>query len=247
MDNAGMVAILLAMMVEAGPAQAAPSKLAIELQAKDQALLDAVATGDRATWERTLTPDATYVDENGATLTRGALLADLNPLPPGVSGQIHIVEYKVKQIGDTALVIHRDDERETFHGQALTATYLTTETWVRQQGQWKLALAHVYVVNRDPASIDLPTAVLDEYVGRYAAAPDLVWVIARDGDHLVGGREGQPAKPLRVEMRDILFVPGAPRSRKLFQRDEQGRVTGFIDRREGQDLRWTHLRWTRVR
>jgi hypothetical protein len=244
MENAVMVAILLAMtMAEAAAAAAAPpSRLAIELQAKDQALLDAVATGDRATWERTLTAEATYVDENGATLTRGELLADLNPLPPGVSGQIHIVEYRLKQIGDTALVIHRDDERETFHGQALTATYLTTETWVRQQGQWKLALAHVYVVNRDPPSIDLSTVALDEYVGRYAAAPDLVWVIAREGDHLVGGREGQPAKPLRVELRDVLFVPGAPRSRKLFQRDEQGRVTGFIDRREGQDLRWMRVR-----
>jgi hypothetical protein len=225
-----MVAILLA------------TSLAIELQAKDQALLDAVATGDRATWEQTLTPDATYVDENGATLTRSELLADFGPLPAGVSGQIRIVDYKLKQIADTALVVHRDEEQESFHGQALTATYLTTETWVRQRGQWKLALAHVYVVNRDPASIELSASALDEYVGRYSASPDLVWVISREGDHLVGGREGQPAKLLRAEVRDVLFAPGAPRNRKVFQRDEQGRVTGFIDRREGQDLRWSRMR-----
>jgi hypothetical protein len=218
------------------------TSLAVELQAKDQALLDAVATGDRATWERTLTPDATYVDENGATLTRSELLAGFGPLPAGVSGQIRIVDYKLKQIADTALVVHRDEEQENFHGQALTATYLTTETWVRQRGQWKLALAHVYVVNRDPASIELSATTLDEYVGRYSAAPDLVWVISREGDHLVGSREGQPPKPLRVEVRDVLFAPGAPRNRKVFQRDEQGHVIGFIDRREGQDLRWSRLR-----
>jgi hypothetical protein len=47
MENVGMVA--MAMMVQAGASQPASSKLAIELQAKDQALLDAVATGDRAT------------------------------------------------------------------------------------------------------------------------------------------------------------------------------------------------------
>jgi hypothetical protein len=102
-------------------------------------------------------------------------------------------------------------------------------------------MIHVYVVNRDPAPIAFPAAKLDEYVGRYSAAPDLVWVIAREGDHLVGGREGRPAKPLLVEMPDVLFAPGAPRTRKLFQRDAEGRVTGFFDRREAQDIRWTRL------
>jgi hypothetical protein len=97
-------------------------------------------------------------------------------------------------------------------------------------------------VNKDPPAITLSSQLLDDYVGRYRAGPDLVWVIAREGDHLVGGREGQPAKPLLVELRDVLFVPGAPRVRKLFQRDDQGRVTGFVDRREAQDVRWTRLR-----
>jgi ketosteroid isomerase-like protein len=222
-------------------ALAAASTLASELQSRDQALVDAIAVGDRATWERTLTPDAIYVDENGVTMSRSELMADFDPLPAGVSGQIRIVDYKVKQVGDTALVVHRDEEQENFHGQALTATYLTTGTWLRRQGEWKLAMIHVYVVNRDPAPIAVPAAKLDEYVGRYSASPDLVWVIAREGDHLVGGREGRSPKPLLVEMPDVLFAPGAPRTRKLFQRDEHGRVTGFIDRREAQDLRWTRM------
>ncbi len=236
-----MVAILLALALEASAAHITRSKLAIELQTKDQALLDAIATGDRSTWERTLTPEAIYVDENGATMTRSELMANFDPLPPGISGQIRIVEYQVRQLGDTALVIHRDEEHENFHGQALAATYLTTGTWIHRQGQWKLALVHVYTVNRDPAPLALAAATLDEYVGRYAAAPDLVWVISREGDHLVGGREGRPAKPLLVEMRDVLFVPGAPRTRKLFQRDDQSRVSGFVDRREGQDIRWMRV------
>ena len=237
-----MVAVLLSLVLQASAAQAVPSKLAIELRAKDQALLDAVAPGDRATWERTLLPDAIYVDENGATMTRSELLKDFEPLPPGMSGQIRIVNYEVKELGDTALVIHRDEEHENYYGQQLVATYLTTGTWVRRNGEWKLAMIHVYVVNVDPPSITLPPAALDDYAGRYQAASELAWVITREGDHLVGGREGRPAKPLLVEMRDLLFVPGAPRTRKVFQRDEQGRVTGFIDRREGEDIRWTRVR-----
>lgn len=45
-------------------------------------------------------------------------------------------------------------------------------------------------------------------------------------------------KPLQVEVRDVLFVPGQPRIRKIFQRNEKGKITGFADRRESWDLVW---------
>src|SRR5262245_31971898 len=195
------------------PSQA-PSALVSHLRSKDQALLDAVALGDRAVWERTLSADAIYVDENGKVMTRAELLKELGPLPAGVSGNIAIVDYSVRVAGDTAMVIHRDDEKENFHGQQLTAQYLTTETWVRQKGEWLLAMVHVYSVNRDPPSVKIPDSQLDEYVGRYSAAKDLFFVIRRDGDQLVGGREGGTVSPLLIETRDVLFSPGRPRVRK---------------------------------
>jgi hypothetical protein len=43
---------------------------------------------------------------------------------------------------------------------------------------------------------------------------------------------------VRVEVRDVLFIPGQPRVRKIFQRDKEGKITGFVDRREGEDLVW---------
>ena len=43
---------------------------------------------------------------------------------------------------------------------------------------------------------------------------------------------------LQIEVRDVLFVAGQARSRKIFQRDAGGKITGFVDRREGQDLVW---------
>jgi len=57
-----------------------------QLRAADQALLDAIAPGDRAVWERLLAKDAVYVDENGAVLRRDQFLAALKPLPAGSSG-----------------------------------------------------------------------------------------------------------------------------------------------------------------
>lgn len=208
------------------------------LRAKDQALLDATAPGDRKIWEDVLASDAVFVDENGVILDRAAFLEQLTPLPAGASGTLKIANYQAHVDGDLATVIHLDDEREIYHGQTLLAQYLTTETWRRDNGEWKLYLTHIYAVLKDPPSLTLPEKELRQYVGQYAAAPDLLYVIRWDGQRLVGGKKGSSMKPLAVEVRDVLFVPGQPRIRKIFQRDEKGKITGFVDRRESWDLVW---------
>jgi hypothetical protein len=43
------------------------------LRGKDQALLDAIAPGDRKVWDTALAPDAVYVDENGVIMNRATL------------------------------------------------------------------------------------------------------------------------------------------------------------------------------
>jgi len=209
------------------------------LRAKDQALLDAIAPGDRKVWEDAMATDAVYVDETGIIQNRADFLKQLQPLPAGASGNLHITYYEAHIAGDLATVIHTDDEQENYHGQTLQARYLTTETWRLDDGDWKLYLVHVYAVPKDPPVIKLPAKELEQYVGRYSAAPDLVYEIRWDGQRLSGGRPGSTMKPLDVEVRDVLFVPGQPRIRKIFQRDQKGNITGFVDRREGSDLVWT--------
>lgn len=207
------------------------------LRARDQDLLNAIASGNRALWDATLTPDALYIDENGTIFTRADYLKSLVPLPANISGHLDIVDYQLHREGDAALVVHKDDEFEDYHGHSLEATYLMSETWVRRGTDWKLALVHVYVVAKDPPEISIPAAKLDEYVGHYRAGPDLPWIIRRDGDHLFGGRDGKT--PLKVEAPDVLFVPGQPRERRFVQRGADGKVTGFIWRREGEDILWS--------
>jgi hypothetical protein len=209
------------------------------LRAKDQALLDAVAPANKLVWEQALASDAVYVDESGTILDRAAFLQQLTPLPAGASGTLQISNYQARVVGDLATVIHLDDEHETFHGQKLFAQYLTTETWRRDGDDWKLYLIHTYAVLKDPPTVTLPEKELRQYVGEYSAAPDLTYEIRWDGQRLVGGKKGSSMKPLEVEVRDVLFVPGQPRIRKIFQRDAKGKITGFVDRRESWDLVWT--------
>ena len=212
------------------------------LRAKDQALLDAIAPGDRKTWDQVLARDAVYVDENGVIMDRAEYLKQLEPLPPGASGSLRIASYSAHIDGDLATVIHSDDEDENYHGQMLHARYLMTETWRLEGGEWKLHLVHAYAILSDPPAMTLPAETLQTYVGRYNAAnTDLVYVIQWDGRQLVGGREGKAATPLKVEVRDVLFIAGQPRNRKIFGRDASGNITGFVDRREGKDLVWQRI------
>jgi ketosteroid isomerase-like protein len=207
------------------------------LQARDQALMDAVTAGDPKVWDAALAPDVIYLDEAGEINSRADLLKQIQPLPPGISGRITLSDYKVTLHGDTAAVFYTSNEEENFHGQLLKARYLTTAAWHKADGDWKLVLVHVYAVLHEPPSITLGPQELDAYAGRYAAG-DLVYVIRRDGDHLVGGREGRPPATLKAELHDVFFVPGQLRTRKIFQRDAKGGITGFIDRREGIDVVW---------
>ncbi|HEY7633933.1 MAG TPA: hypothetical protein VH763_00190 [Gemmatimonadales bacterium] len=55
----------------------------------------------------------------------------------------------------------------------------------------------------------------------------------------MGQQTGRSPESLRAEAPDVLFVPGQPRYRKVFQRDPGGRITGFAERREARDIVWT--------
>jgi len=232
---------LFALILGAANPPASGDVLTQELRLRDQQLLDAIAPGDVKIWDRALAPDAVYVDENGEVIHRADFLKQLQPLPPGVSGKITISAYTAEQSGEVATVIHTDDEEETYHGQHLTAQYLMTETWQRQNEVWKLLLVHAYSVLKEPKSIILSTTDLEAYVGRYTAAPDLTYTIKREGDHLIAEREGRPNSILKAEVRDVFFVSGQLRTRKIFERESTGHVTGFVDRREGSDLVWKRL------
>jgi len=209
------------------------------LRAQTQALLDAIAVGDAKVWDRYLDPRVVYVSEEGVRETKASLLAQLQPLPPGVSGTIAIGQFAVEVHGDTAVVVHVDEESEEYFGHHLTAEYVTTAVWVRGAAGWRLIATQVHAALADPPAIQLPAEQLDGYVGTYRLNETVTYTIRRDGDHLVGERTGRPPQPLAAEVRDVFFVAGQPRSRKVFVRDAGGRITGLADRREGRDLVWT--------
>ena len=208
------------------------------LRAQTQEMLDAVAAGDTKVWDRYLDPQMIYLSEAGEVETKAQLLDELKPLPPGITGHIAISRFEVRPFGNTAVVLHVDEETENYFGHEIHARYMNTATWRRGGDGWKLIAQQVIATPIDPPAIALPAAQLDDYAGNYRLTDEIHYAIRRDGDHLVGERTGRPPQALKVEARDVLFVPGQPRSRKIFLRDGAGKVTRFADRREARDVVW---------
>ena len=232
-------AAFAALLLASAPAVTADDPaLAAALQAKTQAMADAIATGDKAVWLAATDPALVFVSENNEVMTRDALLKDFAPLPAGLVGSIKVTDYKLQRHGDSAVATYIADESLDYHGQLIKTQFRTTDSWHEVAGKWTMVSSMTLAVLKDPPAIALPAAKLADYAGRYDLTNAIHYTIRVDGSRLLGARDGGKEVELKAEAADLFFVPGAPRSRKVFFRDASGKVTGFADRREGNDIVW---------
>jgi len=210
------------------------------LEKKTQALLDSIGAGDASRWRADLDDHVLFTTEDGEVLDKQKLVDQIRPLPPGVQGQIRVLDFKAVVRGTMAVTSYIADEDETFHGQKLHCQYRSTDTWVKSGDGWKLLGGQIIALRTDPPAIQVDSTRRAEICGRYRLG-DLEYEIRCLGDGLEGQQQGRTARPLRFEAPDVLFSPGQPRYRKLIQRDAQGRVTGFLERREAWDLSWKRV------
>lgn len=234
--HALLLASIAAVCLAAAPRQPDASA---RLQRQTQELMDAITNGTPKVWERYLDEGMRLTAEDGKVSGKSEIVKDIRPLPAGVSGTIAVTDFHAVLHGEVAVTNYVSDEHETYHGQQLHCQYRSTDTWLRRAGEWRLIASQVLALRADPPAIALPAERLESYAGLYELSPDIHYEIRVTGGRLEGKRNGRPAEPLLAEAADVLFVPGSPRYRKLFQRDANGRVTGFLERREAWDLVWT--------
>jgi hypothetical protein len=208
------------------------------LQRATQALVDALAPGERAVWEHYTDPSLTYVTEDNEVKSRAQLLAGMRPLPAGSSGWIVVEEFRCADFGSFAVTTYLMDEHETIEGHELHARYRGSDTWRVTADGWRLVAAQVYAIPLDPPRGEAAGALAD-YAGTYSLSAITRQTLRQDGDHLVAERHGRAPQLLLPESGDVFFTPGQPRTRRIFMRSADGRVVGFADRREGTDLKWT--------
>ena len=212
-----------------------------ELRRNTQSLLDAIAPGDTALWNRLLDSGAILVDENDVVRSKQQQLAALKPLAAGLTGNLAIDDFKVALHGDVAVVTHEDKEYLDYHGQIIHSRFRNVDTWLHEAGGWREIGSQTLAVLQDPPRARLDRSTLCGYAGRYALTSDIVATIQCSGDSLIMKRDGRPDRTYLPELRDIFFEPGAPRTRRIFQYDSHGRVSGFVDRREARDIAWKRV------
>jgi hypothetical protein len=213
-----------------------------ELRRDTQDLLDAIAPGEVAVWQRLLDPAFIQVDENDVVRDKAAVIAEFKPLAPGLAGSLAIDEFRPILIGDLAVVTHEDNEILNYHGQILRSRFRMTDPWHRTQAGWRQVASQILAVHQDPPVITLDEATLCGYAGQYSLTGEIVATIRCEGNKLVMERMGRPSRQFSPEVKDVFFEPGQPRTRRIFFRDASDQVQGFVDRREERDIRWNRVR-----
>ncbi len=214
---------------------------ASELRRDTQALLDAIAPGDVQVWDRFLDSTVIQVDENDVVRRKAQILAGLKPLGQGLVGTLAIDDFRATIHDNVAVVSHEDRETLEYHGQTISSRFRSTDTWIRSNGRWRMIASQVLAVLQDPPAVRLDRVTLCGYQGRYAMTADIAATIRCAGDSLVMTRAGRANRVFLAELRDVFFERGQPRTRRIFQRDATGAITGFVDRREARDVAWHRL------
>jgi hypothetical protein len=208
-----------------------------ELIRRTQEIIDAVATGDRKPFEKYFAEDSMIVDEKGRSMDKKAFVDDQSPLPAGDSGSIKLVKPQSRILGNTAILSYDLDETETIFGQELKARYHETDTWVRRRGEWQIVAEQVLRYYEDPAPGKPDLKRYADYVGTYELAAGTTLTVSAEGVDLFSQRVHRTKDRLIPEAPDMFFRKGVE-GRRLFRRDEKGRVEAMIDRRNNEDVVW---------
>jgi len=232
--SAGFACLVL-LAVSAGSAAATEDVSALLLQ-KTQAFSDAGQRGDAAVMARVLDDNVVFFNEGGDQASKNDLVSSATPPPKSVATQMTVTDWNCQVHGDVAVASFIDEQVQDFHGQTFHAKYRSVETWLKEGADWRMIGSETIALSEDPPAISLPATMLDDYVGDYQAAPEVKFTFTRSGDQLMASANGGPPTVQKAELRDVFFTPGRARYRKIFQRDENGKVTGFVSRREGHDI-----------
>lgn len=206
------------------------------IKRQSQEFSDASASGNARVLAKYLDEHVLFMNEGGDMPTKKEIVDGAQPTPNGSSNTLTQEDFRIEVHGGVAVTSFTDVSTVRFHGQTLHAKYLSTEVWLRGPNGWKMISSQTMAAQDDPPAVSLPRETLDEYVGTYSAGPDFLYRIEFDDGELIGTPQGGKPVALKAELRDVLFTPGQPRMRRIFQRDESGKVIGFISRREGHDV-----------
>ena len=195
------------------------------LHQQTQAFSDAGQRGDGAAMAKMLDPDVIFFNETGDKATRTDLAG---ATPPAAGASIRTIttsDWDCKVHGDVAVTSFIDVLEQ---GNPSELRFRSVETWRKEGAVWKMIGSETLSLQQDPDPVMLDGKALDEYAGTYEAGASMKFTFARKGDELVASLNGGVGTAQKAQVRDIFFTPGHGATPKVFQRGDNGKITGFI-------------------
>ncbi len=234
-----LLGIALSLLLASPSFAASPAQA--ELVSIMQTLMDSIATGERAPWERHLAEEMVLLDRDGSVKRKQELVEGTAPIKAGYTLKIAMTDIESFDLGDSAVLMYRVLEDMTVFGQPLHVEYRNSHVFVKRKGDWKMILWSYVEMLRDGAPVKVDPAHFDELTGQYALSDTVSYTVTRRGDKLFIARAGRGETELVPESPEVFYSPGSE-FRKIFVRDEKGKVIELIDRRKGSDTVWKKLK-----
>ena len=203
-----------------------------------QTFSDAGQEGKGSVMAQYLDDDVIFFNEGGDRATK-ADMSKNGPPAPGVNRTITTTDWNCKVHGNVAVTSFVDvveqgpaDKREQYK-------YRSVETWLKEKDRWKMIGSETLSLQEDPPAVALDQRTLDEYVGTYQESSGIGITFTRQGARLFASINGGSGVEQEAQARDIVFTPGHAATPKVFQRDTNGKVIGFVYLRGSHSLAFT--------
>jgi ketosteroid isomerase-like protein len=195
------------------------------LHKRTQAFSDAGQRGDGAAMAKMLDPDVIFFNETGEKATRADMAGATPPAAGTPIRKITTTDWDCKVYGDVAVTSFIDVLEQGSPGET---QFRSVETWRKEGAAWKMIGSETLTLQQDPDPVVLDGKALDEYVGGYEGGVSMKFTFARKGGELVASLNGGTETAQKAQARDIFFTPGRGATPKVFQRGNDGKITGFI-------------------
>jgi len=195
------------------------------LYKRTQAFSDAGQRGDGAAMAKMLDPHVIFFNETGEKATRADMAGATRPGAGAPIRAITTTDWNCKVYGDVAVTSFIDVLEQGKPGEM---KFRSVETWRKEGAVWRMIGSETLTLQQDPDPVVLDGKALDEYAGSYEAGAGMKFTFARKDDDLVASLNGGAETAQKAQARDIFFTPGHGTTPKVFQRGDDGKLTGFI-------------------
>lgn len=98
--------------------------------------------GDTAFYEKVMADDWTGGDSDGSWYTKAEAIKLMADTKNNKTNTEKLSDLKVRVYGDTAVATYKDTYDAMFKGEHRARTTISTDTFVKMGGEWKLAASH---------------------------------------------------------------------------------------------------------